>query len=128
LNRQKRSPTRPDRFLWSFFMNDPSKLTAASGRVASHVKSVCLILLVAFNAMLALSVTGVLRWQPAAHAGAGQPAAGRVSDYMIIPSHPLGLSQDVVFILDTESARITAAGYDANRGIEFTVPLDLRRR
>lgn len=110
-------------------MNAPEHPTQpARGVTPSRLKSLVLALLVALNVLLVLSLTGVLRSEPAAHAATAAQGGGRVSDYMIIPSHPLGLSQDVLFILDTENARITAAGYDANRGIEFTVPLDLRRR
>ena len=110
-------------------MNTPNPATPiVSGRTAGRLKSVVLALLVLLNALLALSLTGSLRSEPSANAGAAQQGGGRISDYMIIPSHPLGLSQDVLYILDTENARLTAAGFDPNRGIEFTVPMDLRRR
>ena len=108
-------------------MNTPHENSATPGAFASRLKGAVLAALVILNAALAVSLTGILRQEPSALAGSAVQGA-RISDYMIIPSHPLGLSQDVLFILDTENARLTAAGYDSNRGIEFTTPIDLRRR
>ena len=104
-------------------MTEPTPQGPPPG-AASRMKSLALWALVALNAVLALSLTGKLGFDNSAHAESVQ---GRISDYIMIPSRPLGLTQDVVYILDTDTAKITAVAYDPNSGLEFVAPLDLRR-
>lgn len=102
-----------------------STQTPASG-AASRLKSLALGVLVICNIVLALSLSGRFTTNNTAHAGSS--LQGRVSDYMIIPSRPLGLNQDVLYVLDTDNGRLSVVGYDAtNNQMEFVPPLDLRR-
>ena len=89
------------------------------------VKSLVLTALIVLNAALVLSLTG--RWiaPNSATADAAQPA--RVSEYVMIPSRPLGMNQDVLYIMDADNTRLVVAGYDpTGRRIEFLGPFALR--
>lgn len=100
---------------------------AAPSRARSAAKTLILTALIILNAALALALTGRLAPPNAASAGS-TVQGGRVSDYLIIPSRPLGVNQDVLYILDTDNARLAVAGYDPTTGrIEIVPPLDLRR-
>lgn len=101
----------------------PNPTSAQPARPGS-VKSLLLAALVVLNAALVLSLAGRMIAPNTAQATAAQ---GRVSEYVMIPSRPLGVNQDVLYILDTDNARLVAAGYDAtgNR-IEFLGPFPLR--
>ncbi len=96
-----------------------------SGRAHAASKTLLLAALIVLNAVLALAL---MRLAPPNAARAGAEVQGRVSDYLIIPSRPLGVSQDVLYILDTDNARLAVAGFDPATGrIDIVAPLDLRR-
>jgi len=99
--------------------------TDALARRRSHLKAAVLAALAILNAAMALSLAGRLVVPNTAEAGANQ--AGRVSEYLMIPAHPLGVPQDVLYILDIDNARLVVAAYDQpNNRIDFVGPLPLR--
>lgn len=108
-------------------LETPTAPAAAPSRARSVLKNLILTALIVLNAALTIALTGWLAPPNAATAGSAVQG-GRVSDYLIIPSRPLGLPQDVLYILDTDNARLAVAGYDPTTGrIDIVPPLDLRR-
>jgi hypothetical protein len=104
-----------------FTMASPSTTDV---RTRGSFKTVVLIALAVLNAAMGLSLVARL---VAPNTAVAKVQAGRVSEYAMIPSRPLGVNQDVLYILDTESAQLLVAGYDqtGNR-IDFIGPLPLR--
>jgi len=106
----------------------PSSAPTREGRGAS-VKSLLLTALIVLNAALVLSLAGRTIAPNFAFATSEQPAA-RVSEYVMIPSRPLGVNQDVLYIMDADNTRLVVAGYDATARpprIEFLGPFPLNR-
>lgn len=112
---------------------DPTNETAQGEGTASlptrsrqnGLKSIVLVALAVLNAALVISLLG--RFVAPNAAEAGNTAQGRASEYLIIPSRPLGVNQDVLYILDTDSGSLAVAGYDpTNNRIDFINPLRLR--
>lgn len=96
------------------------------GRRVASVKSLLLIALGVLNAALGLSLAGRMIAPNSAEA-TGQPGA-RVSEYVMIPSRPLGVNQDVLYIMDADNTRLVVAGYDSTARpprIEFLGPFPL---
>ena len=89
-------------------------------------KTLALAALVVVNAALGLSLLGGFTPDNTAEAAAAQ--VGRPSEYLMIPGRPIGLNQDVVYIVDTTNGLLSAAGYNQTNGvIEFTPALNLNR-
>ena len=62
-------------------------------------------------------------------AGAAASAQARPSEYLMIPSRPVGLNQDVLYVLDTDNAVLTVVGFNPQaRGgtMEFVDPIPLQ--
>ena len=98
---------------------------AHAARRRGGVMSLAITALVVLNAALFLSLTGRLVAPNAAQAGTA--VQGRPSEYIMIPSRPLGLNQDVLYILDTQNASLAVAGFDpANNRIDFIAPMPLQ--
>ena len=89
-------------------------------------KSLALAALAVLNAALLLSLAGKFLPERTAQAQGQQ----RPSEYLIIPSRPIGLNQDVLYIMDTQTAVMVVAAFDQTRNrLDFAGPLainDLR--
>ena len=102
-----------------------TKPSAAPERTGA-LKSLVLTALALLNLALVVSLAGQFAGSSTAQATSSQPAA-RVSEYMIIPSRPLGMTQDVLYVFDMDNAALAVAGYDAQgKRIGFVGPLRLR--
>lgn len=99
--------------------------TAPARTAAGYVKTLLIVALVVVNTALGLSLISGLAPDNSANAAASAQAA-RPSEYLMIPSRPVGLNQDVVYILDTENGWLSTAGYDqSTKTIRFTSPIGL---
>lgn len=78
--------------------------------------------LVALNALLMVCLMG--QWlKPNA---AGAQVAGRPSDYIIVPGTVQASPAQVIYMVDTQNAMLSARQFDGKRFIDMP-PLDLRR-
>ena len=75
--------------------------------------SFLLAALAVLNAALLASLLGRFVPDNAAGAAAAQAAP---SEYIMMPSRPLGLNQDILYVLDTRNGNMTVIGYNANGG------------
>ena len=55
----------------------------------------------------------------------------RASEYILMPSRPLGLNQDILYVLDTANGNMTVVGYNQNGeaggSMEFLPPIPLQQ-
>lgn len=91
-------------------------------RTAGLARTLALVALVILNAALGVSlIAGLL---PDNSANAAQVA--RPSEYLLIPGRPIGVNQDVLYIIDTENGWLSAAGYNqTNNSIDFITRTNL---
>lgn len=87
-------------------------------------KTLALVALVILNAILGASlIAGLL---PDNTAQAANAQAGRPSEYLMIPGRPVGLNQDVLYIIDTENGWLSVAGFNqSNKSITFGTRINL---
>ena len=78
------------------------------------------------NAALLCSLLGRFVPDNSATAAAAQ---ARASEYVLMPSRPLGLNQDVLYVLDADNGNLIVVGYNQNGNaggsMEFTRPVPL---
>ena len=103
-------------------MSEPSPLTSRS---TASLKAAGIVALCVLNAALLLSLAS--RWLAPKTAHAGVAAQGaRPSEYLLLPSRPIGMNQEVVYVLDTDNATLSVAAYNqTNNDIDFVAPLPL---
>ena len=102
--------------------SNPTSPTS-SGRRAGGVKTLALVGLIVLNLALGLSLLGQFARPNTAEAAT---QVGRPSEYLMIPVRPVGLTQDVVAVLDTETGNLSVIGFDQGQGeIVFQPPLRL---
>ena len=81
--------------------------------------------LAVLNAALLASLLG--RFVPDNTAEAAMQA--QPSEYILMPSRPLGLNQDILYVLDTRNGNMTVVGYNQNGEaggtMEFLPPIPL---
>ena len=86
--------------------------------------SFLLAALAVLNAALLASLLG--RFVPDNTAAAAQAAP---SEYIMMPSRPLGLNQDILYVVDTRNGNMTVVGYNQNGAaggsMEFLPPIPL---
>lgn len=96
-----------------------------TSRTAGFARTLALMALAIVNTVLGVSLVSGLLPDNTAHA-VNAAQVGRPSEYLIIPSRPIGMTQDVLYIIDTENGWLSVAGFNqTNKSISFTTRINL---